>query len=132
MHNITVLIIGEDKESAASLLKSYSSVEKVLTAAAMESAESDIVCHSPDLIISELSYPDIDLILLQSNSCVNSPFILLMSCYDHPDYLKLAREMGAGAFCLEKDLNEALIYLMRYFKTGINSSIFKNKYYLLK
>jgi DNA-binding NarL/FixJ family response regulator len=136
MENLnTVLIIDEDIElmsSAANILDSDPSVEKVLKAATPESAESEIVIHSPDFIIADLGFSVIDRILQQSKCSNNLPFILMTSWYDNEDYLKLSRSMGANAYCLKENLEIALVDLLDYLQKGINPSILRSRYYLLK
>ncbi len=134
MENITLLIVEEDTEFLASVSESLDpnpEVEKILHADSQESAESQIACHNPDFIIMDLGFPELEKILSESRCSSNSPFILLTSYYDNEDYIRLAREMGANAFCRRDKLSEAVAQLIRYKKKGINSFILGNKFYLL-
>lgn len=134
MEQITLLIIEEDREffaNVSDLLSLDPAIEKIIHADSQECAVAQIVCHNPDFIIIDLGFQGLEKILSESRCQENSPFVLIMSYYDDEDYIRLAREAGAGAFCRRDKINEAVSQLILYKKKGINSLIFGNKFYLL-
>jgi len=130
----TILIIDEDPDflaSTAAFLCSDPDLEEIYWAVSYQDAEQEIRCHNPGLIICDLGLNGVEMLSTVAYY-QESPYILITSYYENPDYIKLSRESGGNAFCLKKNLKEAVSQFILYKNKGINSSIFKSKFYLLK
>ena len=120
---ITVLLADDHdviRKTLQYLIEKSDDIQVVATASSGIEAVAQVRSGCPDIIVMDISMPQMDGIEATRQILPNCPLtrVLMLSTYDNPDYIRHALEVGANGYVLKDTIGDDLIAGIRRLSVG--------------
>ena len=102
------------------LIEKSGDIQVVAAASNGIEAVAQVSSHCPDIIVMDISMPQMDGIDATRQILVRCPTtrVLMLSTYDRPDYIRSALEVGAKGYVLKEEVGNDLLDGIRTLSIG--------------
>lgn len=120
---ITVLLVDDHaaiRKNLQYFIEKSDDIQVVATASNGIEAVAQVRSHCPDIIVMDISMPQMDGIEATRQTLVHCPVtrVLMLSTYDNPDYIRHALEVGARGYVLKDNVGNDLLDGIRTLSVG--------------
>lgn len=120
---ITVLLVDDHapiRNILQYLIEKSDDIQVVATASSGLEAVAQVTSRCPDIIVMDISMPQMDGIEATRQILVHCPTtsVLTLSTYDRPDYIRRTLKAGARGYVLKDNVGEDLLNGIRTLSLG--------------
>lgn len=120
---ITVLLVDDYapiRQTLQYLIEKSDDIQVVAAASSGIEAVTHVSSGCPDIIVMDISMPQMDGIEATRQILVHCPTtrVLMLSTYDTPDYKRRTLEVGARGYVLKDTVNKDLLHGIRTLSIG--------------
>ena len=115
---ITILLVDDHDvilKTLQYIIEKSDDIQVVATASNGIEAVAQVSSGCPDIIVMDISMPEMDGIEATRQILVPCPFtrVLMLSAYDNPDYIRYALDVGANGYVLKETIGNDLFVGIR-------------------